>query len=105
MPWWIWLVLAGFWLAMLIIGVVYVIKKAMNTMHVASHYTGKINAIMDVLQEGPEEHPKPQPAIFTQPLSVAADKYADAHAEVIERKERRKERYMQRWDKWEQFNK
>ena len=46
----------------------------------------------------------PQRPIFTEPLRVAAERYSDAHVEVIERRQRREERHVRTWSRWSTFN-
>lgn len=106
MPWWIWLVLSGFWLAMLIIGVIYVIRHGLSALHTLSQTGNDVSERLSVMSESSphDEANSVQRPIFTLPLADAAEQYADAHAQVIERKERRQERHMRTWDKWANFN-
>ena len=46
-----------------------------------------------------------EPPLFTQPLNVAQERYVDAHAEVIQRKNVTRERHIAAWNRWKQFNK
>ena len=41
---------------------------------------------------------------FTRPLKDAADRYADAHAGVIERHEAKRSRHAQQWAQWRHCN-
>ena len=41
---------------------------------------------------------------FTRPLQDAADRYVDAHAQVIERREAKRERHAAQWRRWKHFN-
>lgn len=46
-----------------------------------------------------------EPPLFTQPLNVAQERYVDAHAEVIQRKNVTHKRHIAAWNRWKQFNK
>ncbi|MEE1296537.1 MAG: hypothetical protein UHD09_06825 [Bifidobacterium sp.] len=104
MPWWVWLVLALFMLAMLVAGAAYALVHGMHAMKQVSTTGEKVNARVSKMSQRYDEDDQPQRAIFTEPLQVAADRYADAHAEVIERRERRQDRYATIWRRWSQFN-
>lgn len=45
-----------------------------------------------------------EPPLFTQPLSVAQNRYAEAHADVIRSKAAKRERRTQAWARWKRFN-
>ena len=45
-----------------------------------------------------------EPPLFTQPLSVAQNRYAEAHADVIRSKAAKRERHTQAWARWKRFN-
>ena len=47
---------------------------------------------------------QPEPPLFTQPLSVASERYSQAHAEVIRRREAKRSRHVEAWARWRRFN-
>ena len=47
---------------------------------------------------------QPEPPLFTQPLSVASERYSQAHAEVICRREAKRSRHVEAWARWRRFN-
>lgn len=105
MPWWIWLILALFILAMFVAGVVYAIVHGIRAMKTVSPVGRQVSERLDAMARKDDSTDEgPQRAIFTEPLHVAADRYADAHAVVVERKERRQDRYAQQWAQWSHFN-
>ena len=93
MPWWIWLLLALFMLAMVVSGVVYACLHGYR-------------AFKDVAKLGErtakriEAMGKPLP----QNNENEADRYADAHAGVIERHEAKRSRHAQQWAQWRHCN-
>lgn len=105
MPWWVWLVLALFMLAMFVAGVVYAVLHGIRAMKTVSPVGRQISERLDAMshRDDPADAGE-QRAIFTEPLRVAADRYADAHAVVVERRERRRDRYAQQWAHWSHFN-
>lgn len=104
MPWWIWLILALFMLAMLVVGVVYAAVHAVRASKVIGAVAADVNARIEEINAPQDEGSAPRRAIFTEPLAVAADRYTDAHVGVIERKERRRERHAAIWQRWARFN-
>ena len=53
--------------------------------------------------------PLPQPKentspFFTRPLEDAANRYIDAHAEVISRREEKRVRHARQWAQWKHSN-
>lgn len=104
MPWWIWLILALFMLAMLVAGIVYAAVHALRASKVVGAVAADVSARIDEMNAPQDAGGAPRRAIFTEPLAVAADRYADAQVAVVERRERRHERHAAVWRRWEQFN-
>lgn len=104
MPWWIWLILALFMLAMIICGLVYAGIHGIRALRDASETGGRIGEKLSAMGEPDSVGHTPEPAIFTQPLSVAQDRYAEAHAEVIRRRAAKRERHIRAWNRWKRFN-
>lgn len=104
MPWWIWLILALFMIAMLVAGVIYAGLHGMHALQKVSTVGEKISDRLNQMSEHYDGEEQSQRAIFTEPLKVAADRYADSHAEVIKRHERKRDGYALTWKRWSQFN-
>lgn len=105
MPGWIWWILVAFLIVMLVIGVVYVVKHALAAVHKMSAVGSKVSDRLALMGIDPDaQESQAEPPIFTQPLSVASDRYADAQAEVMERRQARQERHYATWQRWAKFN-
>ena len=90
MPWWIWLVLVLFMLTMLVGGGAYACIRGYHAFKDAIKVGGRMSKRFEAMSE-----PLPQPKentspFFTRPLEDAANRYIDAHAEVISRHRRTK---------------
>ena len=95
MPWWIWLILALFMLAMIVAGLIYAALHGIRALKDMSDIGGQLGERVAAMGE---------PPLFTQPLSVAQNRYAEAHADVIRSKAAKRERHTQAWDRWKRFN-
>lgn len=104
MPWWVWLVLALFMLGMIIAGLVYAGIHGMRALRDASEVGGRLGERFASMGQPDDAVRSQEPITFTQPLSVAQERYADAHAEVIQRQAAKRERHIQAWNRWKQFN-
>ncbi len=104
MPWWVWLILALFMLGMLIAGCVYAAVHGMRALHDVSKTGAQISERLGRMGEHDSTVQALQRPIFTEPLRVAAERYSDAHVEVIERRQRREERHVRTWSRWSTFN-
>ncbi|KAB7788266.1 hypothetical protein [Bifidobacterium cebidarum] len=104
MPWWIWLVLALFMLAMIIAGLVYAGIHGMRALRDASEIGGQVGEKLAAMGRTDDVSRPASPIAFTQPLRVAQERYADAHAEVIERQAAKRERHIRTWNEWKKFN-
>ncbi|MCI1673434.1 hypothetical protein [Bifidobacterium tibiigranuli] len=103
MPWWIWLLLALFMLAMLLIGAAYVVVHGLRAFHVVADMGSTVSDKLSAAGEG--EGPEPdEPPLFTQPLRHAQERYAEAHADVVRRRMRAHDRHADQWAQWRQFN-
>lgn len=100
MPWWIWLLLALFMIAMLIIGGIYVFRRALAALSVISETGARIGDRLTRMSEPVDQENPDEAPIFTQPLKVAAERYEEAHVGVILRKEARRDRHVQAWRRW-----
>ena len=106
MPGWIWILLVIFMLAMLIGGAVYAIRHAMA----AGRSIGRVSD--DLSRRMPQPPVSGQslatdrtegPA-FALPLSHSTERYSQAHAQVLQRKEQRRRNHARIWRRWKQFN-
>lgn len=105
MPWWIWLILVLFMLAMIVAGLVYAGLHGFRAVKDITEIGGSIGERFAKMGEPSDSAEGNEPPLFTQPLNVAQDRYIDAHAEVIQRKNATRERHIVAWNRWKQFNK
>lgn len=103
MPGWIWVILVIFLFAMLIIGTIYVVRHAVAALRTVGMVGGRVSEVMSRLGEEQPQSGEEQP-IFTQPLRTATDRYAEAHAKVIEHREQVQNRHAAIWKRWKSFN-
>lgn len=104
MPWWIWLVLALFMLGMIVAGLVYAGIHGLRALRDMSGVAEQIGERMSAMGEPVESADSPEPPLFTQPLSVAQERYADTYAAVLRRKAAKREHHAQAWSRWKRFN-
>lgn len=104
MPWWVWLVLALFMLGMLIAGCMYAAVHGMRALRNVSETGAQISERLGRMSEHDSTVQAPQRPIFTEPLRVAAERYSDAHVQVIERRQQRVDRHARTWRRWSTFN-
>ncbi|MGO1346491.1 MAG: hypothetical protein ACTMHZ_05275 [Bifidobacterium psychraerophilum] len=104
MPWWIWLVITIFMFVMLGVGAWYAFSHALGAMKKVSVLGSEIGEKLAAMNASPSEESLPEPPSFTQPLLSASDRYAEAHARVIERKTNKRIKHMSRWEQWRHFN-
>lgn len=103
MPWWIWLLLVIFMLVMLVAGLAYAAFRLWKGVQKIGGTGAAIGERFDAM--GRKDEPKPdEPPLFTQPLSVASDRYAEAHAQVLRRKAAKRARHITAWERWRRFN-
>ncbi|NEG89230.1 hypothetical protein [Bifidobacterium aerophilum] len=100
MPWWVWLMLVLFMLAMIVGGVAYAAVHAVRAMHGIGDVGSRIGELIDDMQQPDPTDDAPAAPTFTQPLRTAADRYAEAHVAVIEREHATRERHARQWAEW-----
>mgnify|MGYP001405668031 CR=1 FL=1 len=83
MPWWIWLILALFMLAMIVAGLIYAALHG-------------IRALKDMSDIGGQ--------LAERVAAMGENRYAEAHADVIRSKAAKRERRTQAWARWKRFN-
>ncbi len=103
MPWWVWLLLVVFMLVMLIAGVVYVGVHLLNGFKKVGKTGTQIGERVAAMAEPASVPVSDEPPLFTQPLSVASDRYAQAHEGVVRREEAKRARHVEAWARWSQF--
>ena len=86
MPWWIWLILALFMLAMIVAGLIYAALHGLRALKDMSDIGGQLGERVAAMGEPGTSADTSEPPLFTQPLSVAQNRYAEAHADVIRSK-------------------
>ena len=104
MPWWIWLVLVVFMLVMIVAGLAYAAMTLWRAFGKVSRTGAAIGEHMAAFQNTAPSDGQPAPPLFTQPLSVASERYSQAHAEVIRRREAKRSRHVEAWARWRRFN-
>lgn len=103
MPGWIWPILVLCMIASCIAGLIYALRKAARTARVAGSLAGQVQAKLN--QNYPEDGEQvPSVPAFTQPIAASSQRYAEAHARVIERKEQARNKHRQQWQVWRNFN-
>ncbi|KFI97476.1 ABC transporter permease [Bifidobacterium stellenboschense] len=100
MPWWIWLLLALFMFAMIVIGGIYAFRRAMAALRVVSDTGEQVSDRLAAMGEPAEDSAEDDSPIFTQPLRVAAERYEHAHIEVVKRRQATRDRHVQAWKRW-----
>ena len=101
MPWWIWLILALFMLAMIVAGLIYAALHGLRALKDMSDIGGQLGERVAAMGEPGTSADTSEPPLFTQPLSVAQNRYAE---DVIRSKAAKRERRTQAWARWKRFN-
>ena len=71
MPWWIWLILALFMLAMIVAGLIYAALHGIRALKDMSDIGGQLGERVAAMGESGTSADTSEPPLFTQPLSVA----------------------------------
>ncbi|KFI51745.1 hypothetical protein [Bifidobacterium biavatii] len=100
MPWWIWLLLALFMLAMIVAGIVYAAVHGIRGLKTAGEIGSRIGDRLAAMQDAQPQSRAPQAPVFTEPLQTAADRYAQAQSEIITRQQATRERHARTWARW-----
>jgi hypothetical protein len=104
MPWWIWLVITIAMFVLLAVGAWYVIAHALRALRKLSDLGATVGEKVAAFNVEPHDAQQHEAPLFTQPLEVATERYAQAHARVVERKSNRRTAHMRRWERWKHFN-
>lgn len=100
MPWWIWLLLVLFMIAMIVIGSIYAFRRGIAALDVMAGTGAQLGERLAAMSDAQEPQDGDEAPIFTLPLSEAAARYERAHTAVIERRQARRERHMRAWQRW-----
>lgn len=104
MQWWVvWVVLV---LALLVstgVGVWYAVRRGLAALHMISSLGDAVGRRFAQADEAVDEPPSTQ-ASFTVPLQQSVDRYSAAHARVMQREARKRERHEAIWHRWSAFN-
>ena len=103
MTWWMWLIAVVLTLGILALGVAFLVVHALRALHTVTGTVDAISTRLDDLPDNDEKVPA-EPPIFTQPLHTAIDRYADAHAVILERKSATSIRHRKIWEQWSHSN-
>lgn len=104
MPWWVWLLLVLFMVAVLIAGAAYVCVHGYRAFKVAAALGERISKRCEDMSKTfvqPQDNGIP---FFARPLKDAASRYTDAQVDVIRHHEMKRTRHVQRWVRWQYFN-
>lgn len=104
MPWWIWLLLALFMLGMIVAGIAYALLHGYHAIQRIAGIGGRLGQSISSMSEVQAESSPEEPPLFTQSLAIAQERYADAHAEIIRRKQAKRSRHAAVWSRWSHFN-
>lgn len=106
MPWWIWLLLVLFMLAMLIIGGIYAFIHGMRALNSVSATAVQVGERVLRFGEqsdkgdGNSDQGESEAPLFTQPFKVVLDRYERAYIAVIERAQAKRVRHAMTWARW-----
>lgn len=103
MPGWIWVILAIAFIAVLIIGGIYVFVHARDAVRSLKPLGSRASESLAHMHDSVEDQPEKNPSI-ARPLAEVADDYSRAHANLLQHKEPAKLRRIDSWRKWNQFN-
>ncbi|OZG59966.1 hypothetical protein BLEM_2141 [Bifidobacterium lemurum] len=103
MPWWVWVLLVVFMLAMIAAGLVYAGLHGLRALRDAGEIGAKLSQRFEAMGEGTDAGESNDAPLFTQPLDVARERYIDAHADVIRRQDAKRQRHAERWAVWRRF--
>ena len=100
MPWWIWLLLVLFMVAVLVVGGIYAVRHALAALRVVSHTSGRISDRLERMTAPSDDVDEPARPVFTEPLHVAAERYEQAHVAVVRRRQETRDRHVRAWRRW-----
>ncbi|MCH9275587.1 hypothetical protein JS533_004775 [Bifidobacterium amazonense] len=101
MPWWIWLLLTLFMLAMIAAGIIYAAIHGLRGLRAAGDVGARIGERLAAMQETESSDDEPHAPVFTEPLRTAADRYTQAQSEVAARRQATRDRHARTWARWD----
>ena len=104
MPWWIWLILSLFMLAMIVAGIAYAALHGFRALNGIAEIGSRLGKPLSELADVPQGAEPLAPPAFTQPLNSAISRYDDAQVDVIRRRNAKRERHARAWARWSRFN-
>lgn len=99
MPWWVWLILALFMAAMIVVGCIYALRRGFAALQTVSNTASQVGNRIARMGE-PVEASAPEAPFFTQPLAVSLEYYEAAQLKVAQRDKAKHERHMRVWQRW-----
>ena len=100
MPWWIWLLLVLFMLAMIAAGLVYAVRRALHALGVVSETGAAMGERLARMGESRGEDDAARAPSFTEPLRETAARYERAQTEIAERAQNKRSRHVGAWKRW-----
>ena len=104
MPWWVWLALALFMLVMVVSGIVYACLHGYHAFKDVAKLGERAAKRIDAMGKPLTQQDENDAPFFTRPLQDVTERYTNAHTEVIERREAKRNRHAQQWAHWRHFN-
>lgn len=104
MPGWVWVILACFFVAMLAFGALFAFRHAKSAVRTIKPVIGRAQEKLARAKEQKPEGVDSLDPIFVRPLDAAVDEYAAAHADILARKDERRQRHADAWARWFRFN-
>lgn len=101
MPWWIWLLLVLFMIAMIAVGLVYAVRHALRALGVVSETGAAVGERLARMGESHAADDAMRAVSFTEPLQETAARYEHAQTEIIERAQHKRNRHVGAWKRWD----
>lgn len=102
MPWWVWVLCVAFMLAVLVAGLIIVVRHGLRALRIIGE-TGQ--RVAEPLSLMGQQQADPEPAedpLFVQPLRVSIERYENAHAAKLRRRAAIEDRHADAWRRWSQ---
>ena len=104
MPGGVWLALALFMLVMVVSGIVYACLHGYHAFKDVAKLGERAAKRIDAMGKPLTQQDENDAPFFTRPLQDVTERYTNAHTEVIERREAKRNRHAQQWAQWRHFN-
>ena len=99
MTWWMWLILVIVMLIVLALAAAYAVVHGLRTLKTVNTSVESFTSRLDTIPDQ-DDLPEPEPAMLTQPLNNAIERYAGTQAVILERDKAKRERHRKTWDQW-----